>query len=269
MHFLTRKKILLLIMLSFFSGSIVHAKGIYRLFDKLGGITDWFLTRGKLSEKHEAMFDELVKKFNLEDREIKARNTGLLLRLLLGYQAAEAVQLCNRVYLNEDCLREMSDEPIKFIMAHELTYHDRNYDFKQMWLSLMIDMIIEDLCSSKGIDRLLGDHYATNYFTSGIFLPKLSIWGLLEGQISQYCETEADAEAIIMVGINPEDGAKAIEYLFCKNTKNWPLYARIRAIFFKINVWIESLPILKQHALHLASFDDRVAHLRSLQPTIA
>ncbi len=53
MHFLTRKKILLLIMLSFFSGSIVHAKGIYRLFDKLGGITDWFLTRGKLSEKHD------------------------------------------------------------------------------------------------------------------------------------------------------------------------------------------------------------------------
>ena len=92
------KKVLLLGIL--FSFSATDAVGLYPVLDGLGSITDVFLSKGKLSKEHEKMFNEVAQSLGIEYRDIKARNSGLLLRLGFGYNNALAVQLTNRVYLN-------------------------------------------------------------------------------------------------------------------------------------------------------------------------
>lgn len=260
-------KIVLTIALVFSLSTPVHAKGIYPVLDRIGSITDWVLSRGKLEEKYEKMFQEVAASLGIADREVKARNSGLFFRLAFGYQNALAFQPTNRVYLNEDFLRELGDDEVKFLMAHELTHH-RNHDALIFGITAgMLASIQTNIMSKQRINGT-ADSYLDRYLARGWtfpLLPQLSARSLVEGQIHQHCETRADTQAVTVAGADPEAGARLMENIYDPETKNWPLYARFNQFFLGIMLKVYALPIIKSHAPHLASCKERVAHILSLK----
>jgi hypothetical protein len=56
-----------------------------------------------------------------------------------------------------------------------------------------------------------------------------------------------------------------MEKLYNPETKTWPLYARISNVLNRLGNRLYSLPILKQHAPHLPSCKDRIAHILTMK----
>jgi hypothetical protein len=85
------KKLILALSLLFVS--LTQSVNFYPIFDRLGSCADFILSKGKLSTKHEQQFQSVTASLGLKNRDIKARNSGFLLRFLCGYQNALAFQL--------------------------------------------------------------------------------------------------------------------------------------------------------------------------------
>jgi hypothetical protein len=86
--------------------------------------------------------------------------------------------------------------------------------------------------------------------------------------MAQFCqrqETEADELAVQKVGAKVEDGVACLQQIYYPDTQDWPLYAKVINIWYRILMPIMSLPIIKHHIPHLASFKDRIEHLKGLQ----
>ncbi len=294
------KKIALTGLLLFGSLNAIDTSVIYKVFDKLGSITDPILTRGELSEKHKQMFEETAKKLGIDHRDIKARNSGLIMRLFFGYNNAMAYPQTNRVYINEDCLNEIDDNSKQFLMAHELDHHLNHDIFSKIVINNIAFPRVEDAivksCAIKGFIDGENDNFAKQYMTYGInyhpywmLLPKLGISNeiiikiiqfllplpginlsfleLLKGKINQSFETRADTQAVTIAGVNPDGGVKLMRYLHHPDTKNWPLYAKIKQFCIeKFVLPVISLPLFKEHVDHLVSLEDRIAHIKSLKP---
>lgn len=58
----------------------------------------------------------------LDHRNIKPKNSGIILRFLAGYHNALSMGNLNRVFFNDDILKQMPIEHKKFLIAHELTH---------------------------------------------------------------------------------------------------------------------------------------------------
>lgn len=264
-----RKSILCLILA--FSVFSAHAGGIYRVFDAFGAMTDWLLTRGKLSDKNTQMFNDISKKLGIEDREIKVRNSGLLLRLFYQYNNALADQYANRVYINEDHLNELTDGEKQFLMAHELAHHKNHHEFKILGVGAAL-AFIQFLFIKAFITRTPNDGLIKKYLTHGICSPlisllaiNVSIWGLFKAMAHQHCETEADTHAVTVAHIDPSHGAALMKNMYYPNSRNWPLYGKAQAVIQRVALPVLALPGIKHHVNHLASYEDRVAHIQSLQ----
>ncbi|OGB97647.1 hypothetical protein A3F06_03905 [candidate division TM6 bacterium RIFCSPHIGHO2_12_FULL_36_22] len=236
---------------------------IYSIFDKVGCATDWFLTKGDLSEHNQKLFEEMAAKLGIQDRNIKAKNSGLFLRLMAGYQNALAMQHLNRTYFNDTVLNEMSDDAKRFLMAHELVHHRQNHVFKR---GLAI-MLLKCATIASTIALAGQNNFNARYLSNGINLriARLSLWKLIEAQIMQGQETEADTKAITIACADPEFGVEALDSLYHPNATDWPLYAKVLLLFQKATIWLYDWPILKQHAPHLVSYKERVAYVRSLK----
>lgn len=254
-----------------FSGSAAHAITLYDLFDQVGWMTDWLLTRGSLNEKYTQMFNEITKKLEIDNRHIKAKNSGLLLRWWFGYNNALAVQFTNRVYFNEDVLNELPDEQKKFLMAHELVHHREHHIFKRIAVNEGINLVKKIITYAHQLPGR-DENYLNQYLTRGFSLPfqeEFSVYSLLKAQIAQKQETEADTKAITIAGIRPQDGIDLFQNLYYPDTTKWPLYFKIQDKMQRLSDIICSLPILKEHTPHLASFKDRIEHLIKIELSIS
>lgn len=250
------------------STPLVKSKGIYVIPELFGSMTDWLYSRSDLSEKYEKMFQEIAKKYNIEDREIKAKNMGIIFRLYLGYQNALAVQQTNRVYFNEDFLQQLTDEQVAYLMAHELAHHSNHHTLKKIGGSIGIGLIQTAVVASalqSAFIKKNADNPLLQYFTCGLAAGQFSFWTLLNAQMEQRFETEADTHAITQVGLNPEDGIALFDELYHPTTDNWPLYAKINAFVESLLYPVLELPVIKQHMPHLVCHKDRVTHIASLK----
>lgn len=257
-----------------FALSSLHAEqpAVYKIFDKVGTVADCIIARGNLEKKHQTMFDELVNKLGLINREIKAKNVGLLPRLLLGYNNAVSMEQFNRIYFNQDVLNDMPDEVAKALMAHELIHALRHHLFTHHIPSGLLEELI-NTCMKHFIlqshqheillnippQLSLAEQYAIGN------LRGLNFAKLFTSPITRSAEYQADTEAVTVAGIKPE--AAILLMLFLKNppTNNWPLYAKIQNfIFNKICMPILSLPVLKQHINH-PTYKERIDNFENLK----
>lgn len=260
------KKIFFVFLMSVSCPQILSAKGLYVIPDALGDITDYFLSRGDLSEKYTKLFHEIAQKLNIDDREIKVKNAGFLFRFFLGYSNALAMQQTNRVYLNEDYLKQLSDEQIAFLMAHELSHHSKHHVVKTILANIVLGaaqakttlLLNSEIFEKSKMNPLL------IYVTSGF--GSLSIWGLLNAQMAQMQETEADTAALLEAGMQAQAGAELFKELYYpQNMENWPWYGRLQAFFQKLMLPVLNLPFIKQHMAHLVCQEERSAHLFSVE----
>jgi Zn-dependent protease with chaperone function len=256
------KKSLLILLLSqaYFSQST----WFYKFADYVGQESDIILSKGHLEDKYEKMFQDLCHKMQIHDRNIKVRNSGLILRLLTGYHNALACQLNNRVYLNQSVIKELNDDSVKFMMAHELIHHKRHHNLETLKISLLIDLskkISTNIFNKKGENK----DFLISYLTNGSNSFGLSVWGLLKAKFCQEQELQADREAITIGGQSIDSGINLMENLYNPNTTNWPLYAKYSWFISKIYLKIGSLPIIKDHVPHLASKEDRIKELKVIQ----
>ena len=263
------KKIFLPICLLFYSHA--HPLSVYSLLDTFGYCTDIILSKGKLSDKHEKMFVEIAKKLGIENRDIKARNSGLLLRLMAGFNNALAVQQTNRVYLNQTCLNEMDDEEIKFLMAHELSHHAKNHIWKRMAAAIALDIASNSInfnCQKpiKNFFEPSIGHIPMGRYIFNKSLATFTIWNLIFAQLCQYQETEADSCAVLQAGVCPQNGVTLLTRLYYPQTESWPLYGKVINIINQLTMPIVSLPIIKEFMPHLTSYTDRAKKLIDLEP---
>lgn len=249
----------------------LQAKIPYAFFDKIGQIGDFFYARGTLNQKYETMFQELCKKFKIQDRAIKARNSGILFRILFGYRGGSATQLGNRVYLNQDFLEEMDEKSAKFLIARAIAQHQEHHDLKQgvlMFFFTVIQKIMEATAYAPNTNKHLSEYLTTGKEFSVFGLPIfcLSLSSLIHAQILQSLQIEADTQALYTADITQDDAIQACKYLYdTNNVVARPLYAKIQSLLVAAYRWITSWPILKQHTPELVSFDDRAAHIKTLQ----
>ena len=227
---------------------------------------DLFLSRGNVDAEHEKLFQEVAQDLSIEDRNIKIKNSGWLLRILTGYNNAISVQLFNRVYINNSELRKMSLGEKKFLKAHELTHQQKNHYYKVIITSIFLAVL---KTSTQKSLRSVDNGLIKKYCTDGFGIPLLctfGLWQLLEAQIKQSHEREADREAILTVGVHPEDGVSYLDNYLCHpDTRDWPLFFSFFQKIQNLIMPLLSLPIIKQHMPHLVSFEDRVALLRALE----
>ncbi len=287
MEVVIMKKLVLVLSVLFIPA--VQAINVYQVLDKLGSCFDLIISKGRLSEKDEKLFKEVASSLGIENRDIKPRNSGLLLRLMSGYNNALAMQHLNRVYFNASCLKKMSDGHKKFLMGHELTHHQKNHVWKRAALAVPMWF------AQKGIGKLTRPvekedkkHFNWKtfkkeegpvdvqrhspvyyrYFSEGFQIPMLvdfSLKSLIMAQFCQRQETEADELAIRNAGATAEDGVACLQQIYYPDTKDWPLYAKVMAVMSRILMPIMSLPVIKQHMPHLVSFKERAEHLRGLK----
>ena len=236
---------------------------------KLGNCTDFLLAKGDLSPNNVKLFNEVARSLGIADREIKAKNSGFLMRFFTGYNNALAVQLFNRTYFNDSELNKMSEEEKRFVMGHELTHHAKNHAWKKrgvVWMLSVASAVCKKLVEPDSIS-IKKDSILRRYFLNGwdVFgMATISFWGLLQGQYCQAQEREADQGAVLDAGAHPVDGKKFLHRLYSPDTSDWPLYARLIDVMSLPFVYVLSLPILKQHASHLISLDDRTSDVIAL-----
>lgn len=253
--------------------SITYAspQGIYLLFHAFGCITDIFFTRGDVSEKHQKMFNDIARKLGIENRGLQVKNMGLISRLATSYNNAFASPTTNRVYVNEDVLNQLSDGEKQFLMAHELTHH-RNHHIWKNWIITTITLaVLENILQGKVDANKPNKNLLEKYCdkdNSVFLLGAFSIHKLVQGQISQMFETEADTEAITVAGLDPEDGVKLFDFLENPDTTNWPLYAKMQNFVGHYMHKLYSLPIINLHMSH-PPIHERQEHLRSLKRKLA
>lgn len=251
------KKYLILTLFLTSAPTIQGASGIYALLNKIGDVTDFFISKGDLSPENEALFNEVAKKLGIAYRNIKAKDSGLILRLLGGYQNALAVQQTNRVYFNNTELNTMSTEEKKFIMGHELTHHANNDVLKMIFMKLFTLVISDQTTNYLTENRIatrdsILPHYLcskaeTQYNILNRFANtfNLNIWGLLNACVMQKIERNADRGAILNAGVHPKDGKTMFKKIYYPNTQDWPLYAKIQHYCFtRPLLFLASLPIL-------------------------
>jgi hypothetical protein len=105
------------------------------------------------------------------------------------------------------------------------------------------------------------------YCIEGIF--RLSIWSLIQAQICQKQEIEADELAILQAGATVQDGVELLEQFYYPNTDNWPLYAKImNVINQRLFMPVINLPIIKQHMSH-PPYKNRIEQLKKLQDNLS
>lgn len=265
----------------------VQAITIYQIFDAFGSVTDFFISKGSLSEEDERLFNEVAASLGIEHRNIKPRNAGLLLRLITGYNNAMAIQFSNRAYFNAACLQKMTEGQKRFLMGHELAHHQKNHLHKRVFFEFIkkcVQSMVGELTRPVIKVNTIGFDFSTGslrqyevdgqgnsplpyrYFVEGFnFGLEFSLLGLISAQIHQQQESEADEVAMQLSGATVEDAVAALEGLYCPDTQDWPLYAKIQAILAQLLCPVMCLPIIKQHVPHLASLTDRVEHLQSLE----
>lgn len=258
----------------------VASSSLYYGFDTLGSIADLLLARGDLSEENQKIFAEMAAKLGIADRNIKAKNSGLILRWYFGYHNALALQPLNRVYLNDGVLNEWPDDVKRFIIAHELSHHYHHHIFQSIIVSAIINnakvaAILFALRKGFIADSAGENNFLKRYMTYGpviaierlskYFIADFTIWGLIKAQNRQRQETEADTTAIAIAGVSPKTAAKALTLIRYPATDNWPLDAQFQNWALSRILDFMSLPIIKQHFHHLASLPDRVAHVMSLE----
>lgn len=245
---------------------------VYKIFDKVGTVADCIIARGNLEKKHQTMFDELVNKLGLTDREIKAKNAGLLPRLLLGYNNSASTEPFNRIYFNQDVLNDMPDEVAKALMANELIHALRHHFFTHY----IPAALLEDLINTCMKHFILQSHQheillnippqlslAEQYAIGN--LRGLNFSKLLISPIIRSTEYQADTEAVTVADIKPETAILLMLFLKNPPTNNWPLYAKIQNfIFNKICMPILSLPLLKQHQTH-PTYKERIDNFENLK----
>ncbi len=264
---------------------IPTARGIngYQILDKFGSCMDLILSKGHLSEKDEKLFKEVASSLGIENRNIKPKNSGLLLRLIGGYNNALAMQQLNRVYFNASCLKRMSDGQKKFLMGHELVHHQKNHTWKRLVFSYLMNFTqhkVEKLTRPQKVVKRSRENEIVElghtplyyrYFSEGFkpkFLLEFSLKSLIIAQFVQRQETEADELAIQNTGATTEDAVAFLQHLYYPDTENWPLYAKIMHRINSLFMPILSLPIIKQHMNHLTSFKERAEHLKGLNKQV-
>lgn len=185
----------------------------YFFLSKLGNCTDFLLAKGDLSPNNVKLFNEVARSLGIADREIKAKNSGFLMRFFSGYNNALAVQLFNRTYFNDSELNKMSEEEKRFVMGHELTHHAKNHAWKKMgvvWMLSVASAVCKKLVEPDSIsikkDSILRRYFLNGWDVSG--MATISFWGLLQGQYCQAQEREADQGAVLDAGAHPVDGKK-------------------------------------------------------------
>lgn len=264
------------------AGSSVNA-GFYDIANAVGDVTDLIAAKGKLSKKNQVIFDEMAKKIDIDNRNIQVRNSGLLMRLGVGYNFSAYEPFTNRVYVNESFLNELTTEQKKFVFAQALIAAKNNHAFKKLALAYAADYtngFARDLAVRNGLlnrvhvivrnidnqDQILEeyDDYPNNnvikqYLAVGIynrFGIRLSLANLITAQINQAYDKEANIDAIKIAGIKPEEAIACIEKMYHPDTDKWPAYAKIQNVIIQLRFALMSLPILKQHAHDLVSSDD-------------
>jgi Zn-dependent protease with chaperone function len=274
MNILKMRKILFLFAIVVLSyGSTWPISPLYRICDTIGYMTDWFLTKGDLSIHNQKIFAEVATKLGIQDRNIKPRNSGLLLRLTWGYNNALAMAQTNRVYFNDTELNKLSEEEKRFLMAHELTHHHQHHIWKIIATSIVVDKLLRPCMAHTIKDMNSIPPFIKNYLTYGYgwyinSILLFTLWGLLQAQCQQIHETEADTHAITLAGVDPEAGVRFLQTVYYPDTTDWPLYAKVGAFLQKIMLPIFALPVIKQHVPHLASYQERIAYLRSLKNNV-
>lgn len=239
---------------------------VYRIFDALGTLTDYIVTKGDLSPENQALFEQIANNLGITDREIKAKDSGLIIRLFAGYHNALAHQLTNRIYLNNSELNTLSPNERKFLIAHELTHH-KNHDYFKAWFvrSFFNYLVAHILLKSPCLNR--NDNYFHRYLLDGWLIPGLvqfNIWSLLFAQYKQSQKRAADANTLACTDIEFDDAVRAINYLHYPDTKNWPLYGKIGEFLnYYTREYFYTLPIVKEHTPHIASFNDRIKALKN------
>lgn len=260
------KKLVFAFSLAILSISTAHAISVCQIFDKIGYGADFVLSKGHVSSEDEKLFKEVAASLGIENRDIKVRNSGLLLRILAGYNNALAIQYLNRVYLNASCLKNMTEGQKRFLMAHELTHHQKNHMWKR--IVVMIPLMIAKKAIEKNVEKNGNSPILQRYFFEGFGIPMildLSLLGLLQAQLFQMHETEADDSAVLEAGAKIEDGIACLKQIHHPDTKGWPLYAKVFNVVHQMLTPVMCLPIIKQHMPHLVSLKDRASDLSSLK----
>lgn len=174
------------------------------------------------------MFQEVAKKMRLGHRNIQVKNTGLSLRLFLGYHNALACGPLNCVYLNADILNHLSDKASEALMGHELAHFRHRLPHAKNLLS--------------------------NY------LPVM-----LNPQVAQIYELDADSQTFNVGKLDPQGGIELMKYLQNPDLSKWPLYAKLQ--FYLLVNPIEkltSLPLLEFLRTH-PTYAKRIANLEQLK----
>lgn len=234
----------------------------------LGSLSDYIIARGDLSPENQAIFEQIAKDLGIADRDIKAKDSGLIFRLFTGYHNAMAHQLTNRAYFNDSELNKLSREERKFIMAHELTHHQNHDHFCRIFLKSLCTIAPMILAHNNILNK--NSSYLNQYLLNGwsiLDIVNLNIWQLLFAQCAQCQERAADANALLCTDIDIQDATGALQYLHYPNTEGWPLYAKVTNFIVQYLRKFLSLPILKEHFPHLVSFDERVAALKKHHKT--
>jgi hypothetical protein len=250
---------------------------IYSVFDTFGDLADIVFARGNLSPQNQKLFEELAAKLHLEHRNIKAKNAGIFMRILMGYQHTFAIQELNRVYFNDDVLDEYSQDARKFAIAHGLSYHHNNRSWKLLLVkALLLD--IKKIVINKAIAmgfiiltpnplHLSPKNFLISYLTLSPYF--LNVWELLLAQYDQQQEMQADATVVTTAGLNPASGKDFLYQLTYPTTDTWPLYAQIENLALSLLRPIRSLPIIRNHIKHHQSnsflYEARIAQFDNLQ----
>ncbi len=236
---------------------------VYKVLDTFGALTDYIVTKGDLSPENVALFDQVANDLGIANREIKAKNSGLLLRLFFGYHNPVACQGTNRVYLNDSVLNALNLNERKFIIAHELTHHQDHHLFKRQFLIYILSILKVALTYSACFDN--NESYLHKYMTNGWSLAgiEFNIFALILAQYAQQQELAADANALLSTDIDMQDAEKALQQVHYPDTKEWPLYGRIINFFnYYLMEYFCTLPVVKEHVPHIASFKDRIKALK-------
>ncbi|HEV2601229.1 MAG TPA: M48 family metalloprotease [Candidatus Babeliales bacterium] len=244
------------------------ARGIYQLPEIFGTITDFFLSRGQMSEKHIRLFEEVAQQLQIEHRGIKLRNSGFLLRLfpvdlrflfnylsilsyrLEGYYGIRSHQSLNRVYLNEDWLNQMTDEQKRFVIAHSLTHHSQDHGFMREVVLWILSHIVNTLRAS----------YVSKNQGRLISLAQM----VCIMQLFQKLEHYSDEQAAELAYCPPVHLAAVVKSLYYPDAEDAPWYARLQMFAKKAICTITSLPIIKSFVAY-RSMHDRAAHVSGVK----
>jgi len=108
-----------------------QALNFYPIFDKVGSVADYILAKSEeIDQEDVQLFHKVAQELGVENRNIKVKNSGALLRLATIYSNALSIQLFNQVYLNKSKLKTCNRREKRFLMRRGLAYHSKNDGWK-------------------------------------------------------------------------------------------------------------------------------------------